>query len=413
MLLRGKKVIKDDPKDHFTKIPNSLLKAKNLTAMDFRVICYLYSVSAKWTLAYTRMAKDFGCDKKTIISSWKRLIGKGIIIDTDKHYQIDLSKLEFDKTKPSKKINESSVNDSGSPINNHVNPPESNGGEIQPSEESTDEKIIHPISENIPPDLVENFPDIGGENPSNEKDLYKDLEKYFDNNIVDYTILSGNSLYFALNIYLPKFKELNCLGEYLISIYEDEFPNSRSFNKLTKGIFIFESIYMYYTINVELPTYDDIDYLRKAFKKSYNSFPNPLIGNTSSTTDRSLNGIPDQDLLSINQIEINTHSINQNTEQEFIPLEINEFINQIYTPNITSIEKFRDYLVKALRQLLFEIRYFDLDNSIRDSVFQKALQRFYNEYHSLPQLGDMFSFTAFRFEFGEEINLHLNKNIEV
>ena len=170
---------------------------------------------------------------------------------------------------------------------------------------------------------------------------------------------------------------------------------------------------MYYTINVELPTYDDIDYLRKAFKKSYNSFPNPLIGNTSSTTDRSLNGIPDQDLLSINQIEINTHSINQNTEQEFIPLEINEFINQIYTPNITSIEKFRDYLVKALRQLLFEIRYFDLDNSIRDSVFQKALQRFYNEYHSLPQLGDMFSFTAFRFEFGEEINLHLNKNIEV
>lgn len=410
MKLRGKRINRVDAKDNFTKIPNKLIEAKNLKPIDFRIICYLYSTPPKWILAYTRMAKDFGCDKKTILSSWKRLLKNGIIVETPTHYQVDLSKLEFTKSESAKEelVQEIEVK-TGETELEIIN---TDGGSNHPIKDVDVEKILHPIVGNITPVVVENFQDIGGESPSTEKDLDKDLEEYYENYITNYSLLSGDSLHFSLNIYLPQFNQLNSLGEYLISIYSDEFPKISTINELSKASFIYDSIYLFYKVNSELPTKNDVEILRKCFMNKYQSLVNDhSTENTSRDESNSFNNSHEKELeLSINEsIESRGHTIVQVTHPEFKPLELKDFITQIYTPQILSITFFKDYITKVSSQLFYDVQYHKIDDSIKELIFQNALLRFFNRYHSLPQVGDMFTLTAFRIEFQAEISISQSK----
>jgi hypothetical protein len=88
-LLRGKKLIIHHPKESFTKVPNSILFAKNLKPVEKLILIQLHYYPSNWKLAYTRMADDLSIRKDTLIKYWYSLIEKGFIISTDKTYAID------------------------------------------------------------------------------------------------------------------------------------------------------------------------------------------------------------------------------------------------------------------------------------------------------------------------------------
>ncbi len=99
-MLRGKKLITTNPKENFTKVPNSLLFAKNLKPVEKLILIQLHYYPSDWILAYTRMAADLSIRKDTLIKHWYSLIDMGVIISTDESYTINYTMLDGTKNVP-------------------------------------------------------------------------------------------------------------------------------------------------------------------------------------------------------------------------------------------------------------------------------------------------------------------------
>jgi len=71
--LRGKKLNLMKPQTKYAKVPMCILSHPNLTPVDKLIFAYLYSQSdsGKYTLAYTRIAKELHIDKSNLIKRWK------------------------------------------------------------------------------------------------------------------------------------------------------------------------------------------------------------------------------------------------------------------------------------------------------------------------------------------------------
>lgn len=79
--LRGKKTALKNFTENFTKVPNLILHAQGITAIDKLILIELqsYSTRPEYVLAYTRLANDLHIDKSNLIKRWKVLEAKGYI----------------------------------------------------------------------------------------------------------------------------------------------------------------------------------------------------------------------------------------------------------------------------------------------------------------------------------------------
>lgn len=72
-------ILKSEIRNKYSQIPNSIIRTKELTDGDYRLLIYLYSLPDKWKINQTFLASELGCNRRNINAKIKRLKESGYL----------------------------------------------------------------------------------------------------------------------------------------------------------------------------------------------------------------------------------------------------------------------------------------------------------------------------------------------
>lgn len=106
-------VLKSEIRNNFTTIPNSVIKAKDLTDAEYRLIIYLYSLPDGWKINQGYLGKELNCSRVNINKKLRKIkeagyleISKSLENDSDYIYilkdkGVSLDDVSFSDVSPS------------------------------------------------------------------------------------------------------------------------------------------------------------------------------------------------------------------------------------------------------------------------------------------------------------------------
>lgn len=84
-------VLKSEVRNRYTTIPNSVIREKDLSDGDYRLLIYLYSLPNGWKINQTYLGQELGCARENINKKLKRIKEAGYleIIKASKENVVD------------------------------------------------------------------------------------------------------------------------------------------------------------------------------------------------------------------------------------------------------------------------------------------------------------------------------------
>ena len=72
-------IVRNNLKDNFSNIPNSVIQCDDLSDGDFRLLIYLYSLPDDWKIFQENLGKKFNCNRENINKKIRRLKKAGYL----------------------------------------------------------------------------------------------------------------------------------------------------------------------------------------------------------------------------------------------------------------------------------------------------------------------------------------------
>lgn len=109
-------ILRSEIRNKYSQIPNSVIKAKDISDGDYRLLIYLYSLPNGWKINQSYLGTELGCNRRNINSKIKRLKDTGYleVIKEKEKSEVDYIYVLREKDESSSNVsvnNSESVND--------------------------------------------------------------------------------------------------------------------------------------------------------------------------------------------------------------------------------------------------------------------------------------------------------------
>lgn len=114
-------ILRSEIRNKYSQIPNSVIRAKDISDGDYRLLIYLYSLPNGWKINQSYLGTELGCNRRNINSKIKRLKDTGYleVIKEKEKSEVDYIYVLREKDESSsgvsvnnsESVNDASVND--------------------------------------------------------------------------------------------------------------------------------------------------------------------------------------------------------------------------------------------------------------------------------------------------------------